>query len=152
MSKQAIAEIRAFNRFYTDLIGLLNKHLLNSEYSLSEVRVMYEVHTAGAVQASQIMAAMDIDKSYLSRILKKLERDGLIARKASAADGRAVVVSLTERGEVLFQELTKATDEQVGGLIGDLSGEEQEELVGHMQAIRKILQTGAARQTTKYNQ
>lgn len=140
MSKKAIQEIRSFNRFYTDLIGLLNKHLLDSDYSLSEVRIMYEIHIAGEAQASQIMGEMDIDKSYLSRILKKLERDGVIVRKASEQDGRAVVVSLTEKGERLFMELTKATEEQVGGLIVHLSEKERDELVGHMQAIRRILQ------------
>ncbi|WP_343689022.1 MarR family transcriptional regulator [Chitinophaga sp.] len=152
MSKAVIQEIRAFNRFYTDLIGLLNKHLLNSAYSLSEVRIMYEIHTAGAVQASQIMGAMDIDKSYLSRILKKLERDEVIVRKASEQDGRAVVVSLTEQGEELFQELTRLTEEQVGGLIAHLSEQEQEDLVGHMHAIRKILPGRSAVQTSKNNQ
>ncbi|RFM33676.1 MarR family winged helix-turn-helix transcriptional regulator [Chitinophaga silvisoli] len=140
MSTKTIQEIRAFNRFYTDLIGLLNKHLLNSDYSLSEVRIMYEIHTAGEAQASQIMAAMDIDKSYLSRILKKLEKDQLIARKASEQDGRAVVLSLTKAGEDLFQELTRATEQQIGGLVNHLNTKQQEELVAHMQAIRKILQ------------
>jgi DNA-binding MarR family transcriptional regulator len=140
MSTRTIQEIRAFNRFYTDLIGLLNKHLLNSDYSLSEVRIMYEIHAAGEAQASQIMAVMDIDKSYLSRILKKLEKDQLIARKASEQDGRAVVLSLTKAGESLFQELTQATEQQIGGLVNHLNAKQQEELVAHMQAIRKILQ------------
>lgn len=140
MSTSTIQEIRAFNRFYTDLIGLLNKHLLNSDYSLSEVRIMYEIHTAGEAQASHIMAAMDIDKSYLSRILKKLERDQLIIRKASEQDGRAVVLSLTKEGAGLFRELTTATEHQIGGLISHLDTAQQDELVAHMHAIRKLLQ------------
>lgn len=140
MSTKTIQEIRAFNRFYTDLIGLLNKHLLNSAYSLSEVRIMYEIHTAGEAQASHIMSAMDIDKSYLSRILKRLEKDGLITRKASEQDGRATVLSLTTKGEKLFEELTKATEDQINGLITHLNTQQQVELVTHMQAIRTILQ------------
>ncbi|WP_343673834.1 MarR family transcriptional regulator [Chitinophaga sp.] len=140
MSIKTIQEIRAFNRFYTDLIGLLNKHLLNSAYSLSEVRVMYEINTAREAQASHIMSAMDIDKSYLSRILKKLEKDRLIARKASEQDGRAIVLSLTGKGEKLFKELTNATEDQIGGLISHLNSKQQQALVAHMQAIRKILQ------------
>lgn len=140
MSTKTIRQIRAFNRFYTDLIGLLNRHLLDSAYSLSEVRVMYEIHTAGEAQASHIMSAMDIDKSYLSRILKKLEKDGIIKRQASAQDGRATVLFLTPKGEQLFNELTKATEDQISGLITHLNSQQQQELVTHMQAIRTILQ------------
>lgn len=139
MSQRTIREIRAFNRFYTDLLGLLNKHLLDSSYSLSEVRVMYEIQLHREAQASHIMEAMDIDKSYLSRILKRLEKDGLIMRKASKQDGRAIVLSFTAKGEVLFRELTKAAEEQIGGLIAGLDSGKQQELVMHMQAIRDIL-------------
>lgn len=139
MSQKNIREIRAFNRFYTDLLGLLNKHLLDSSYSLSEVRVMYEIQANREVQASHIMEAMDIDKSYLSRILKRLEKDGLIVRKASKQDGRAIVLSFTTKGETLFRELTKATEEQISGLIHHLDSGKQQQLVMHMQAIREIL-------------
>ena len=139
---KTIQEIRAFNRYYTDLIGLLDKHLLNSDYSLAEVRVMYEINAAGEAQASQIMSVMDIDKSYLSRILKKLERDALITRRASVQDGRATVLSLTDKGNTLFEELTKATEEQILGLITHLSIEQQQALVMHMRAIRETLGRG----------
>jgi DNA-binding MarR family transcriptional regulator len=139
MSQKTIRGIRAFNRFYTDLLGLLNKHLLDSDYSLAEVRVMYEIQANKDAQASHIMAAMDIDKSYLSRILKRLEKDGLIVRKASKEDGRAIVLSFTGKGEQLFRELTKATEEQISELIADLNSAKQQELLMHMQAIEEIL-------------
>ena len=94
LTKQiAIQNIRAFNRFYTDVIGLLDKHLLNSAYSLAEVRVIYEISIGKSIQASQIMSAMRIDKSYLSRILKKLERDEIIAKSLSVQDARAMSIS-----------------------------------------------------------
>ena len=64
-----IRDIRAFNRFYTDIIGLLDQHLLDSPYSLAEARIIYEIHHNKDIQASQIMELMDIDKSYLSRLL-----------------------------------------------------------------------------------
>jgi DNA-binding MarR family transcriptional regulator len=135
----AVQNIRAFNRFYTDLIGLLNKHLLNSDYSLAEVRVMYEISIGKEVQASQIMAAMSIDKSYLSRILKKLEKDEIISKSLSAQDARAMSLSLTVKGKKLFDALNKASDHQIGELIGKLSERQQQELVAHMNAIMEIL-------------
>lgn len=139
-TKIAVREIRAFNRFYTDIIGLLDAHLLDSAYSLSEVRTLYEVHTGKCVQASQIMAAMHIDKSYLSRLLKKLEKDGLISKTPSEEDARAVLISLTEKGLKVFKTLNKASDEQIDELISDLPVRKQEELVNHMKSIMDILQ------------
>ena len=134
-----VQSIRAFNRFYTDVIGLLNKHLLNSDYSLAEVRVMYEISIGKEVQASQIMAAMSIDKSYLSRILKKLEKDEIITKSLSAQDARAQSISLTAKGKKLFDTLNKASDHQIGELIGKLSEGQQQKLVAHMNAIMEIL-------------
>jgi len=136
-----ISEIRAFNRFYTDLIGLLDKHLLNSDYSLAEARILYEVHNGHPVQASQIMTAMQIDKSYLSRLLKKLEKEGLISKTASENDARANLLSLTTLGQNLFDTLNRASDEQIDVLINRLPEQQQQKLVDHMQSIRKILNT-----------
>jgi DNA-binding MarR family transcriptional regulator len=138
-NQKAIQNIRAFNRFYTDVIGLLNKHLLNSDYSLAEVRVMYEIATAKAIQASQIMTVMHIDKSYLSRILKKLEKDQIITKSLSEQDARAMSISLTAKGRELFDSLNEASDHQISDLIEKLSREKQQELISHMNAIKDIL-------------
>src|SRR5688572_8763740 len=101
-TNSVIQNIRAFNRFYTDLIGLLNKNLLNSEYSLAEVRILYEIHVGNSCQASQIMTAIHIDKSYLSRLLKKMEKTNLIKKSPSGQDARAYLLTLTEKGREVF--------------------------------------------------
>src|ERR1700742_3547682 len=139
MKKKPIQDMRSFNRWYTDVIGLLNRHLLDSNYNLSEARLIYELHEAGTIQASQIMEAMHIDKSYLSRMLKKLEKEKLVARKQSPDDGRAALLSLTEKGNRVFAGLNTASNEQIGMLVQHLSEEQQEELVGHMDAIRRLM-------------
>jgi DNA-binding MarR family transcriptional regulator len=139
-SKQrTIEDIRAFNRYYTGLIGLLNDHLLDSEYSLAEVRILYEINTNQPVSASQIMAEMDIDKGYLSRVIKLFEKNGLISKQVSGEDARVTLVSLTPQGSALFNELNVASNQQIETLISKLTKEEQRTLVGHMQAIRVLL-------------
>ncbi len=132
---------RAFNRWYTDVIGLLNRHLLNSDYSLAEARLIFEINEAGSIQASQIMEIMHIDKSYLSRILQKLERDRVIARKRSPEDARAVLVALTDKGQREFAASNSASDEQIGRLLHPLTEEQRGELVDHMNAIMNLLTT-----------
>jgi DNA-binding MarR family transcriptional regulator len=137
--QQTIEDIRAFNRYYTGLIGLLNDHLLNSEYSLAEVRILYEINTHQPVSASQIMTEMGIDKGYLSRVLKQFEKSGIISKQVSGEDARVTLVSLTAKGRTLFSKLNAASDQQVETLINKLTKEEQRTLVGHMQAIRVLL-------------
>ncbi|NHA05286.1 winged helix-turn-helix transcriptional regulator [Mucilaginibacter sp. HC2] len=134
-----IAEIRAFNRFYTDIIGLLDKHLLHSAYSLAEARIIYEIYVGENVQASQIMTAMNIDKSYLSRLLKKLEKEGLVIKKPSGHDARAMLISLTAKGSKEFAMLNKASDKQIGAMTAGLKVSDKQELVAHMNAIMNIL-------------
>ena len=75
-----ILSVRQFNRFYTHAFGFLQKRILGSAYSLIEARVLYEVANDKGCYAKDISKALDIDRGYLSRILKKLETAGLIAR------------------------------------------------------------------------
>ncbi|ACU60133.1 MarR family winged helix-turn-helix transcriptional regulator [Chitinophaga pinensis] len=137
--KKIIESIRAFNRYYTDLIGLLDDHLLNSDYSLVEARTLYEVYSHQPVSASQIMAEIHIDKGYLSRILKQFEKKGIISKEISDEDARITLVSLTEKGTQLVHELNDTSNQQIGALIKKLTKEEQQELLRHMQAIRELL-------------
>src|ERR1700755_1322178 len=139
MKKKAIQEIRAFNRWYTDMIGLLDQHLLNSDWSLAEARLIYEIHAGQPIQASQLIAIMHIDKSYLSRLLKKLEKKKVITKRKSPGDARAFLLSLTEKGMREFGLLNSASDEQVSRMLISLNEEQRAELVGHMQAVMELL-------------
>lgn len=139
MKKAIIPNVRAFNRFYTDIIGLLNHHLLGSSYSIAEARIMYEIFSADSIQASQIMSAMHIDKSYLSRLLKTLEKNGIIVKKPSLQDARAFQISLSEKGIKEFELLNKASDLQIKKLIQPLSEEQCSQLGQHMRGIMEIL-------------
>eukprot|EP01133_Synstelium_polycarpum_P002701 gene2701-3120_t len=140
--KAAIQQIRKFNRFYTDLIGLLNQHFLSSTYSLVEGRILFEISSAGSIQASQIMASMHIDKSYLSRLLKKLEMEQLIIRRPSMADARAIEILLTEKGQAEFEILNQKSEKQISNLLEKISPEKSKELASHMTAITYILKEG----------
>ncbi|UOE50766.1 MarR family transcriptional regulator [Mucilaginibacter sp. SMC90] len=137
--QQHIQEIRTFNRFYTDLIGLLDKHLLNSEYSLAEARILYEIYTAKQVSASDIIYKLSIDKGYLSRILKKFEKQELIARVPSKEDARVSLLSLTGTGFKTFHELNEASDQQIADLVSAMPVNQLEDLIKHMKAIAGLL-------------
>jgi DNA-binding MarR family transcriptional regulator len=137
--KQHIRDIRAFNRFYTDIIGLVDQHILNSSYSLPEVRILYEMFYNGAATANEIVNLIHIDKGYLSRILLKFEKEKLISKKRSATDARSVMLALTNKGRAEFEKLDLASHNQVKQVLDHLPKEKHDELVFHMNAIKKIL-------------
>src|SRR5205814_2141754 len=98
VSNEQISEVRAFNRDYTRRIGVLSEGLLDSPYSLTEVRVMYEIAHRPGVMAAQLAGELGLDRGYLSRILKGFEAKGLLARATSAADARRRHLRLTPAG------------------------------------------------------
>ncbi|MDR6940928.1 MarR family winged helix-turn-helix transcriptional regulator [Mucilaginibacter pocheonensis] len=137
--KEQIQKIRAFNRFYTDLIGLLDNQLLHSDYSLAEARIFYEIVMGKSISASDIIAKLNIDKGYLSRILKKFEKQGLLCKEPSKSDARIAYLSLTAAGLQVFKGLDRASDEQIRHLVDRLDEQKVIELVGHMKSIFTIL-------------
>lgn len=140
MEQKIIAAVRGFNRFYTDVIGLLNNHILNSDYSLPEVRIMYELFHHGSLTASEIIQLLQLDKGYLSRLLKQFEKKKLVVKTNSEQDGRSANISLTNAGKREFEKLNMAADKQVEDILSLLSPAENRKLIGHMKEIETILQ------------
>lgn len=139
MATSTINNIRAFNRYYTNVIGLLDKGYLETKYSLTEARILFEIYSAGKIDTSEIINATLIDKSYLSRVLKKLEKDALITKSKSAQDARATQIALTEKGLTELNSLNQLTDRQIEKLLKDLTLKDQNNLVHHMNSIIQIL-------------
>lgn len=139
MNKKQVNKIRAFNRFYTGVIGLLDKYLLDSEYTLPEVRVLFEIYHHRKITSREITELLTMDKGYLSRILLSFEQKGLIQRNANEVDGRQQDISLSPKGEKEFLVLNQASDNQIAGLLARLSKQEVEQLIEHMEGIQNIL-------------
>lgn len=134
-----IADIRKFNRFYTKLLNLLDSHVLNTDYSFTEARIILEIGFMEQCIANNLVEKLDIDRSYMSRIIAKLGRDGIIRKKASTADSRTSLISLTSKGIDLFVQLNKKSDEQVVELFDGLSQKEIKEIHASMMLIQQKL-------------
>ncbi len=145
----AVGAVRRFNRFYTRRIGVLQEGLLASPFSLAEVRVLYEIshRTDGSSTAKQLREELGIDGGYLSRILARLERRGLVRRRRSASDGRENLLSLTAAGRRTFAPLEARSNEEVASMIAAVPSARRAELVRAMKSIEALLTeagTGAA--------
>jgi DNA-binding MarR family transcriptional regulator/N-acetylglutamate synthase-like GNAT family acetyltransferase len=134
-----VAELRRFNRFYTQKIGVLEEGLLDSPFSLTEARVVYELAFAARPTAAQLGKQLGLDRGYLSRILRGFERRGLICRTPSPSDRRLSLLSLTRSGRSAFAELDARSQAAIGALLGDLPDEEQTRLIAAARAIERVL-------------
>ena len=134
-----IATVRRFNRFYTQRIGLLQSAWLNSPFSLTEARVLYELAQRAHSTASELCKDLGIDAGYLSRILRAFGRRNLVSKQASSTDGRQSLLSITERGQKTFAPINARTQDEIAGLLSALGDREQARLVEAMQTIEQLL-------------
>lgn len=141
--------MRAFNRFYTKVIGALQAGMLDSPYSLTEARVLFELAQAERMETGELRGLLGLDAGYLSRILTRFEADGLIIRERSAADARKQLVRLTPGGDEVFTGLDARSAEVIGRLMSGLAEADQERLVSSMAAIRSLL-SAAEREREPY--
>jgi DNA-binding MarR family transcriptional regulator/GNAT superfamily N-acetyltransferase len=137
-----IAAVRRFNRSYTRQIGILGEGFLGSPYSLTQVRVLYELANREWPTATDLSKGLNLDPGYLSRILHGFERHGLIARMPSATDGRQHLLSLTARGRHAFAPLDVRQRDEVRAMLDRLSDDGQRRLVDAMQTIEGLLGAG----------
>ena len=134
-----VAAVRHFNRFYTQKIGLLNRHFLQSPFSLTEGRVLYELAHHGETTASELAADLGLDSGYLSRILQDFQKRRFIVRKPSQDDGRKSLLRLTDKGERAFASINSASQRDIDGMLGALSPPEQSRVLGAMHTIQGLL-------------
>ena len=136
---QRVAAVRRFNRFYTQKLGVLQRGWLDSPYSLTEARVLYEIRERKRATASDIARDLDLDAGYLSRILRRFHRLGLTCKDVSPDDGRQSFLSMTARGRRAFAPLETRTQRQVGALLNRLSVPEQDRLVSAMRTVETMI-------------
>jgi DNA-binding MarR family transcriptional regulator/GNAT superfamily N-acetyltransferase len=133
------AAFRHFNRMYTRFIGTLDEGLLQTEYSLAEARVLYELATRAEPQAREIAEGLGMDPGYLSRILGKFENAGLLKRKISTQDSRRAELTLTRRGRSAFTRLNDLSNSHAQAILQDLTPVERTQLIRSMKAIEAIV-------------
>ena len=143
-AERHISAIREFNRFYTQKIGVLRDGLLDSNYTLTEVRVLYEIAHRQRLLASDLVRDLALDAGYLSRILAKFARRGWLKRERSGEDARKSHLHLTSKGKAAFESLDVRARHEMGALLAPLPPAEQVKLQGHLQSVQSLLRAQGA--------
>jgi DNA-binding MarR family transcriptional regulator/GNAT superfamily N-acetyltransferase len=138
-SDDAIQTVRRFNRFYTRQIGVLQEHLLQSQFSLTEVRVLYEVAHREDVTAKDLCRDLGLDRGYVSRMLQTFETHGWIKTASSPEDRRCQFLSLTAKGHKVFDPLERRSSEEVAAMLTRLSPNRQKKMLSAIQDIESVL-------------
>lgn len=134
-----ILDVRKFNRFHTKLVGALDEGLLKSEFSLVQVRLMYELNHGDNLAASDLMEFLKLDRGYLSRLIAALEAKGMIEKTPDVKNGKRLVITLTDHGRLISQQLEQSSSNQVAQLLAPLTQTAQRQLVRSMEHIQKLL-------------
>lgn len=134
-----VQTVRRFNRFYTRQIGVLQEHLLRSPFSLTEVRVLYELAHREQATAGELCRDLGLDRGYLSRMLQSFEAKGWMATAPSPDDRRMVFLSLTAKGRKVFTPLERRSSSEVSAMLAKLSSSQQRKLLAAMMDIQGVL-------------
>lgn len=134
-----VERVRRFNRFYTGQIGLLEESFLRSPFSLTQVRILQAIAQGSETTAAEVAAALRLDPGYLSRLLRGLRRRGLVDARASEADGRIALLSLSKEGARTFRELNEAQNREIEALLEGVPKADRGRLVAAMSSIQRLL-------------
>jgi DNA-binding MarR family transcriptional regulator/GNAT superfamily N-acetyltransferase len=129
------ARIRQFNRFWTSRIGLVDRSYLGSDFTLTEIRALYELDQQSPLELSALRNELQLDAGYLTRILKRFKRDGLVASKQAADDRRRQLLELTTKGQAELDELSRRANSGIAALLQPLDASVQAEVVASMSVI-----------------
>ncbi|MGZ4490045.1 MAG: bifunctional helix-turn-helix transcriptional regulator/GNAT family N-acetyltransferase [Nocardioidaceae bacterium] len=138
MDPTMVAQVRSFNRTVTQRIGALDEAFLARERPLGQARVLWEIGADGS-DVRRLRARLDLDSGYLSRLLRSLERAGLVAVEQSGTDGRVRTARLTDRGQAERALLDRRSDEAAASILGPLSDRQRARLTGAMAEVERLL-------------
>jgi len=133
------AAIRRFNRLYTQRIGILEEGYLDTDYPLAAVRLVFELGDRGEAIAADLARELNLDPGYLSRLVNRLRRDGMLGRRPAPHDRRQSVLSLTDRGREVFETVNRRSQEEIGALLASMPEADQRRLVEALGVAGRLL-------------
>jgi len=143
-NRQAIERVRAFNRSWTEVLGLLDRHLLETNYTLTEARILFELgRSRVGVDRLDLRDRLAIDQSFLGRVLSGLQRSGLVSVVRDDADGRRHRLSLTAKGRIAYRDLDKRSAKQIRAMLVPLSLDQRRSMLESLTVLPALVRPGS---------
>lgn len=139
LDQQQIEQIRSFNRQYTEVLGVFDSKIFGTNLSWTEARIIIEIGVNHRQTPMVLSKQLNIDKSYVSRILNRLVKDGLLVKSRSAQDSRSVQVTFTAEGQKVFDQINQQSNLQIMHLIAKLDRQEQLEFLKSIKTVNRLL-------------
>lgn len=127
--------IRKFNRFYTLQLGFLNQNYLGTGFSVTETRILFEINSKDGISAKELCDCLQLDKSYMSKIIRSFEKGGIISREISESDKRANRISLTEKGHTEVSRLIDTTNDSIWGIVVQMDDKSRSQVCSAMNLL-----------------
>lgn len=137
---EIVKSVRDFNRFYVNLIGVLQNNMLDLQYSLTESRIIFEIGNGKEITARKLKDLLFIDEGYLSRLINNLVKNEMINKSQSKVDRRIHILTLSAKGQHLLDEINSKSDKQVDDLLTSLNTKDQNRVVEIMQELKYIFE------------
>jgi DNA-binding MarR family transcriptional regulator/N-acetylglutamate synthase-like GNAT family acetyltransferase len=145
VARTQVKAVRAFNRFYTQRIGVLRRYL-DTDFTLTEVRVLHELAHRPPLAARDLVQGLELDAGYVSRILRRFQDQGWVARAAAPHDARQQLLRLTDAGRAVFAPLQQKSRDETAALLATVPPPARPRLVAAMQTVHRLLEPDAARE------
>lgn len=145
VDKSQVRAVRAFNRFYTQRIGMLKRYL-DTDFTLTEVRVLYELAHRPPLAARDLVRDLELDPGYLSRILRRFEDKGWLRREPAPHDARQSLLRLTEAGHATFAPLQEKSRQETAALLAPLAPAARPRLIRSLETVHRLLDPPPAEQ------
>lgn len=139
IAEKNVDAVREFNRFYTRQLGLLDEQLLDSGFSLTEARILFELGLRSGTTSAELKQHLSLDAGYLSRVIASLEKRGQLEKSRSGTDARAYEIRLTQEGQSALNTLVQSSRASVCDLLEPLGAAQRDQLIGAMAQIQTIL-------------
>ena len=135
MDKTQLAQIRQFNRDYVLILGILNNSMKNLDFSLTEGRVLFEIHDGQTVIANKLAIKIGLDRGYLNRIIKKLEQLNLVSKESSPKDNRVKILHTTVLGQQAIDKINLENDNFTAEVFSKFNNQEVKQIIKSMELI-----------------
>lgn len=135
-----VNEIRTASRTMVRELGFMNTTLAETQYSPSAVHTLLEIEKNREMTAAELVHALGLEKSSVSRMLSKLVRAGELEEDSSSNDGRSKKLFLTDKGKNTVAKIHQYGSLQVEHALQVLNPTQQQAVVQGLKEYAKALQ------------